>query len=81
MSCCGNQRTALRQEPSTPASGEPGYWTSAPIEFEYSGFNQLTVTGPLTGVIYQFTSHGERALVHGSDAPSLLHVPGLKPVR
>jgi hypothetical protein len=81
MSCCGSQRAALRQESAQPSPGEPGYWTSAPIEFEYSGSSQLTVTGPLTGVVYHFASHGARVLVQGADAPSLLSVPGLKPVR
>ena len=81
MSCCGSQRTALRQEAAAPAPGEPGYWTSAPVEFEYVGSSQLTVTGPLTGVVYHFPSNGARLRVHGSDAPSLLSVPGLKPVR
>jgi hypothetical protein len=80
MSCCGSQRTALRQESSTQTSGEASYWTSGPVEFEYLGSGQLTVTGPLTGVVYHFASPGARVIVQGSDAPSLLSVPGLKPV-
>ncbi len=81
MSCCGSQRAALRQETAQSSPGEPDYWAPAPIEFEYSGFSQLTVTGPLTGTVYHFASHGARVLVQGPDAPSLLSVPGLKPVR
>jgi hypothetical protein len=50
------------------------------VEFEYLGSGQLTVTGPLTGVVYHFASPGARVTVHGSDAPSLLSVPGLKPL-
>ena len=80
MSCCGSRRTAVRQEPAAPTSGEAVYWTSGPVEFEYLGSGQLTVTGPLTGVAYHFASPGTRLLVQGADAPSLLSVPGLKPV-
>ena len=80
MSCCGSQRTAYRQQSSAPTTGEADYWTSGPVEFEYLGSGQLTVTGPLTGVVYHFASPGSRVIVQGSDAPSLLSVPGLKPV-
>lgn len=81
MSCCGNNRASLRQEPGTAASADQGYWSSGPVEFEYDGHSQLTVIGPLTGVVYQFDSHGARLSVHGSDAPSLLSVPGIRPAR
>lgn len=81
MSCCGRQRAAFRQGPSTPAQSEASYWTSDPVEFEYLGSGQLTVTGPLTGIAYHFAAPGARVLVQGPDAPSLLSVPGLKPVR
>ena len=80
MSCCGSQRAAFRHESAAPALSEASYWTSAPVEFEYLGSGQMTVTGPLTGVVYQFAAQGARVQVHGSDAPSLLSVPGLKPV-
>jgi hypothetical protein len=65
---------------ATPISGDAGHWTSGPVEFEYLGSGQLTVTGPLTGVVYHFASPGARVIVQGSDAPSLLSVPGLKPL-
>jgi hypothetical protein len=81
MSCCGNQRTALRQEPASPVRRESGYWTSAPVEFEYTGQGQLSVTGPLTGTVYRFVGNSARVRVHGSDAPSMLMVPGLRLVR
>jgi hypothetical protein len=81
MSCCGSKRAAFQQGSSMPPAGEASYWTAAPAEFEYFGSGQLTVTGPLTGTVYHFNSPGARVLVHGSDAPSLLSVPGLKPVR
>lgn len=81
MSCCGKQRAGLRQVgQSQPAPGQRRATPSA-AEFVYTGHGQLDVTGPLTGVVYHFASHGARALVHGPDVPSLLYVPGLKPVR
>ena len=82
MSCCGKGRTAYSQANigSTPPQ-ENQYWTSTPIEFEYSGQGELTVTGPLSGMIYRFSPSVRRVSVHGSDAPSLLSVPGLRPVR
>ena len=81
MSCCGSKRNAFRQESGTLPPSESSYWTSAPAEFEYNGSGQLTVTGPLTGIVYHFAATGARLLIHGPDAPSLLSVPGLKPVR
>ena len=80
MSCCGSQRASLRQEFETPGRSDSQFWTSGPIEFEYSGHGELTVTGPLSGTVYRFTANDRRVRVHGSDAPSLLSVPGIKPV-
>ena len=82
MSCCGKGRTAYSQANigSTPAT-EPQHWISTPIEFEYVGQGELTVTGPLSGMVYRFTPSVRRVSVHGSDAPSLLSVPGLRPLR
>jgi hypothetical protein len=81
MSCCGSNRRPSRQETQAHASGGQSYWTSGPVEFEYVGTGQLSVTGPLTGAVYYFGSHGARVRVHGPDAPSLLSVPGLRPAR
>jgi len=81
MSCCGSQRSALRQEWSAAQQRESEYFTFDSLEFEYSGHGELTVTGPLSGVVYRFTTSDRRVRVHGSDAPSLLTVPGLRPVR
>ncbi len=81
MSCCDKGRTAYSQANigSTPPP-ENQYRITTPVEFEYSGNGELTVTGPLSGVIYSFTPTMRRVRVHGSDAPSLLAVPGLRPV-
>lgn len=82
MSCCGNGRTAYSgaNMGSTPPR-ENQYQISTPIEFEYLGQGELTVTGPLSGVVYRFSPSVRRVSVHGSDAPSLLSVPGLRPVQ
>jgi hypothetical protein len=81
MSCCGNGRTAYNQANigSTPTT-ENQYRITTPVEFEYSGQGELTVTGPLSGVVYHFTPSVRRVSVHGADAPSLLSVPGIHPV-
>lgn len=82
MSCCGSQRASLRQTSTAPASSTAVHTrVQADVSFEYSGNGQLTVTGPLTGQVYRFTPTAARLRVHGSDAPSLVSVPGLKPIR
>lgn len=58
-----------------PASLDP---PTSDVEFEYTGNGRLTVTGPITGTVYYFTAGGESVTVHGSDAPSLASVPGLR---
>jgi hypothetical protein len=82
MSCCGKGRAAYTQANiGSTQPHESQYRISQPIEFEYSGQGELTVTGPLSGVVYRFTPSARRVSVHGPDAPSLLSVPGLRPVR
>ena len=82
MGCCGSQRASFRQQqPIASNSSEASYWTSSTVEFEYSGAGELTVTGPLTGSIYRFRGQGARVPVYGADAPSLVGVPNLQPVR
>lgn len=81
MSCCGKGRTAFSHSNLGGTSPlESQYQVSTPVEFEYSGQGELTVTGPLTGMVYRFTPSVRRVRVHGADAPSLLSVPGLRPV-
>ena len=48
------------------------------VEFQYTGTGRLTVTGPISGKVYCFTQTGETVSVHGTDANSLVLVPGLK---
>jgi len=61
--------------------GAAAHWGMGSIDLEYSGQGQLTVIGPLTGTQYQFVGSGARVRIHGSDVPSLVLVPGLKPAR
>ena len=82
MGCCGSQRATFRQQqPIASSTAESSYWTASTVEFEYSGSGELTVTGPLTGSIYRFRGQGARVPVYGADAPSLVGVPSLQPVR
>ncbi len=80
MSCCGSQRASARPAQTDP-SGESRHWSTGAVQFEYAGQGQLVVTGPLTGMVYRFGGGVGRVDVHGSDAPSLVSVPGLKLVR
>lgn len=82
MSCCGSRRTAYHSASvSRTRSGSASYRPVAAAEFEYTGHGQLTVTGPVTGVVYRFLSHGQRVAVQGADVASLSAVPSLKAVR
>ncbi len=82
MPCCGNRRTAFHAVPaSSGASTSASFRSWASAEFEYTGHGQLTVTGPITGLVYRFQRHGQRLLVHGSDVASVRAVPQLKAVR
>jgi hypothetical protein len=81
MSCCGDQRAAMRHEPP-PAGGRQGsYWSPGPTDFVYSGQGRLIVKGPLTGTEYRFSSGGPAVRVHPSDVASLAGVPGLTVAR
>jgi len=90
MSCCGRGAGQPRNPDSgaqsrgfvskrlvAPVTGRAAIRSTA---FEYAGVNAIVVTGPMTGAIYRFAGRGARVTVHAADAPSLLGVPGLKPV-
>jgi len=82
MTCCGGHRTAQRISYQA-SSANPRAGVSKPVRpvtFQYTGTGAITVTGPLTGATYRFSGKGARLSVHGSDAPSLVSVPNLKPV-
>lgn len=82
MSCCGSQRSALRQSPAIQTGSNPASWnSSAATNFEYVGQGRITVTGPLTGTLYHFGRGAGPVRVHAADAPSLAGTPGLRAVR
>jgi len=82
MPCCGNRRAAYHSVPAVPGGNTAGSFRGlASTEFEYTGHGQLTVTGPVTGVVYRFQAHGQRLLVHGSDVASVRAVPQLRALR
>jgi hypothetical protein len=82
MSCCGSRRAAYHSAPAPSGrSAAASFRSVAATEFEYIGHAQLTVTGPVTGVVYRFQAHGHRVQVHGTDAASLRSIPLLRAVR
>lgn len=89
MSCCGSHRAAqrtLRQSLPVLAQNRTYSGVSAQVlplrhvTFEFSGVHSIVVTGPATGTTYRFLARGARLTVHAADAPSLVSVPGLRPV-
>ncbi len=78
MSCCGNGRRVLAQDPQA----DPGtvrvdraiYNTAL---FQYTGSTRLTVVGLGTKTVYQFNGRGSRVVVNGRDVASLAAVPML----
>ena len=82
MPCCGGHRAAQRTSHApSPAPAHQKPVQARPVTFEYSGVKAIAVTGPATGATYRFSGKGARLSVHESDAPSLISVPGLRPVR
>jgi hypothetical protein len=81
MSCCGSQRASMRYAPPSADGRNTTYWSPGPTDFVYTGNGRLTVTGPLTGTEYRFTSGGPPVTVHPSDVASLAVVPGLAVAR
>jgi hypothetical protein len=50
---------------------------SEAVLISYAGVRAIVVKGPATGRIYRFAP-GNWLRVHGSDAPSMREIPGLK---
>jgi hypothetical protein len=53
-------------------AGDPG---GAVVE--YTGATNLTIRGPISGLVYRFVSPGARMIVDGRDAAFLLAIPHL----
>jgi hypothetical protein len=71
MSCCGRQRVAMSGERINAVD------QGAPLWFLYAGVRAIVVKGTATGHIYRFAP-GCALRVHGSDAPSMREIPGLR---
>ncbi|HZC42615.1 MAG TPA: hypothetical protein VE195_00480 [Acidobacteriaceae bacterium] len=78
MSCCGNGRRVLIEEPqSHPGIVRTERAMYSAALFQYNGKSRLTVVGSGTKTVYQFNGRGSRVVVNGRDAASLAAVPSL----
>jgi len=80
MSCCGSSRASMRYDPRVDMRSA-NRWSAGRTEFVFSGRGRLIVTGPVTGIEYQFRGGGPPLRVHPWDARSLAAIPGLTVVR
>jgi hypothetical protein len=79
MSCCGKNRNAYAGSLSSgnfTNSSSSKTWDD--VSFEYTGDTGLTVKGSITGIIYRFSSKGDRRLVDYRDAGGMMAVPNLR---
>ncbi len=88
MACCGGKRQQFYQGTPNQQSIEPaqsaGPVRAAPrvtVYFEYVGGTGLTAVGPITGKRYRFSHAGAAVAVDARDAPALVAVPHLRPLR
>ncbi|HEY5253124.1 MAG TPA: hypothetical protein VIJ53_00635 [Acidobacteriaceae bacterium] len=78
MSCCGNGRRILTEEPQThPGTVRADRSMNSAALFQYTGNGRLTVVGSGTKTVYVFDGRGARVVVNGRDAASLAAVPSL----
>ncbi len=76
MSCCGNGRRILTDEPQThPGTVRVDRALNHAALFQYTGNSRLTVVGSGTRTTYQFNGRGSRVVVNGRDVASLSAVP------
>jgi len=79
MGCCGQRRSQAsiggalaggRQRPPQPASRA--------VLYEYTGTSGMTVTGPVSGLVYRFGLPGAQLQIDVRDAASLVGLPNLR---
>jgi len=76
MSCCGNGRRILTEEPQThPGTVRVDRAMYSAALFQYTGNGRLAVVGSGTKTVYQFNGRGSRVVVNGRDVASLAAVP------
>jgi len=73
MSCCGQNRRAVRGKATTTSTHH------AIVYLVYRGGTRLRVRGPVSGRLYAFTAPGHRVKVDARDKQGLLTVPNLHP--
>jgi hypothetical protein len=76
MSCCGKWTTSMRYDPHVDVR-DANRWSAGRTELVFSGPGRLIVTGPLTGIEYQFDGGGPPLRVHPWDVRSMTAIPGL----
>ncbi len=79
--CCGRGRQTIATSPEQPrpreANGAVARGLRVGIPFIYEGPTALTVTGPISGLIYRFVGRGARLIVDPRDGRALSSVPHL----
>jgi hypothetical protein len=76
MSCCGNGRRVLTENPQThPGTVRVDRAIYSAALFQYTGESRLTVIGAGTKTAYHFNGRGSRVVVNGRDVASLTAVP------
>jgi hypothetical protein len=80
MSCCGGSRQAWSGPPIAGAADRFAVSPGA-VHWEYLGATSITVTGPITGVMYRFPYPGSRIPIDSRDAVYFHGVPHLAQVR
>jgi len=77
MTCCGDRRAQLNQNPQKIESGT----LVDPVFFQYIGRTGLTVIGRETRIRYRFDNPGAVVAVDKRDQLALSFVPNLRQVR
>lgn len=80
MSCCGNQRMAVRSDTAARPPERTRAVRQTHVSVQYVGLTGLTVVGAATGTRYRFNSPGATVTVDIRDEVSLRSVPHLRRV-
>jgi hypothetical protein len=84
MSCCGDKRSRIYNDPYSKIRSPDGVpddqqaFIPANSFFEYTGATAMTVKGAVTGQIYRFEKPGALLEVDRRDASFMAGIPNLK---
>jgi hypothetical protein len=87
MSCCGEKRSRINQEPYLLTRADSGENAGQPVQlpggsyFVYTGATSLTANGVITGTIYRFDKNGSILEVDRRDASFMTGIPNLRKVQ